>query len=268
MGLIQQIRWETNWYGPRNPASTLTIISAPTSRIRFEGQITTFSVGVDALRPVDYQWLHDGLAIAGANATGATLSVGPLTASNAGLYSVVVSDGVIEQTSVPARLVVVKTLPPRIFTVPDLRERLLLGSSNVLTVAAGGYAPLVFAWTHNGVPLDGIDGPSLDLGAVARDAAGQYAVHVRDASGASVTVEFQVLLVGSMKLTVDRNPDGNLLIHLDSGQPGEAYTLEQSVDLIEWAPLTAGVYPENGRVLLNQGQPQPTTVFYRVRLDP
>ncbi len=250
------------------PASTLSITSSPVSRFGFTGQTITFSVGVQADRPVNFQWYHNGLAITGSNGTAATLSVGPLTVSDAGFYGVMVSDGLIEERSAPARLVVIDAPPPRVLSMPSVRERLQVGMSNALTVAAGGYAPLAFEWFHNGVPLDEVDGPSLNLSSVTREAAGAYAVRITDASGSSITVEFQVQLLGSLKLKVAPDAQGELLIYLEDGQPGESYTLQQSHDLTEWTRLDEGVYPGGGGVILNVGAPQPVPAFYRVRIDP
>jgi hypothetical protein len=64
---------------------------APANPMPLDGSTVVFQVASGAEDPPTYQWLKDGVPIAGA--TGTTLTVGPVTGEDAGSYQVLVSDG-------------------------------------------------------------------------------------------------------------------------------------------------------------------------------
>ncbi len=77
----------------------------PHSRTNWLGSSATFAVAAGGSIPLQYQWRLDGQPIAGA--TGATLAVEAVNASDAGFYSVVVSNAFGIATSAEATLHVV-----------------------------------------------------------------------------------------------------------------------------------------------------------------
>ncbi|MDB4665330.1 immunoglobulin domain-containing protein [Verrucomicrobia bacterium] len=74
----------------------------PVAQKKLEGTTVTFSVVATGLRPVSYQWLHKGQAIEGA--TGRQLTLARLLPSNAGAYSVTITNAKGQSTSEPATL--------------------------------------------------------------------------------------------------------------------------------------------------------------------
>lgn len=78
---------------PASGASTLTFVP---------GRSITLTVTADGTKPFTYQWRKDGVAIAGA--TGATYTIAAAAASDAGAYSVVVSNQAGSTTSDTALL--------------------------------------------------------------------------------------------------------------------------------------------------------------------
>lgn len=70
------------------PANPPVILTAPQSRARFAGGQVTFSVEAAGTPPLTYQWQLNGANLAGRTAT--TLTVAPVTSSDAGSYRVIV----------------------------------------------------------------------------------------------------------------------------------------------------------------------------------
>ncbi|MBK7997503.1 MAG: immunoglobulin domain-containing protein [Verrucomicrobia bacterium] len=80
------------------------VVTAPQNRTVVEGASVTFSVSAGGTRPLSYQWLYQGDAIAGA--TNNTLVLGNVQAGQAGAYSVILSNRVGTTTSSSAQLTV------------------------------------------------------------------------------------------------------------------------------------------------------------------
>lgn len=79
------------------------IVLAPAATAAAPGQPVSFSVAAAGTAPLSYQWTKDGRPIPGA--TGATLTLPAFQTSDAGSYSVVVSNAVGAVTSAAAALV-------------------------------------------------------------------------------------------------------------------------------------------------------------------
>jgi hypothetical protein len=86
-----------------NYSDSLEITSQPQSQVGYWGKAVSFSVGVtNGTAPYAYRWQKDGVALP--DATNATLVLTNLQMTNAGAYSVVVSDAVTNLTSTLANL--------------------------------------------------------------------------------------------------------------------------------------------------------------------
>jgi len=91
------------------------IVAEPQDQMTTNGAGASFSVTATGTEPLSYQWLHNGMAIAGA--TNSTLVVNPVTTSDAGDYAVRVHNRVGSVLSVVVRLVIIG--PPSISNIPD-----------------------------------------------------------------------------------------------------------------------------------------------------
>lgn len=90
------------YYLPATEATTApAIVLAPAARTAGTGQSVTFSVAA-AGSSISYQWLRNGMAIAGA--TGASLTLASVSLADAGDYAVTVSNAAGTVTSAAARL--------------------------------------------------------------------------------------------------------------------------------------------------------------------
>jgi uncharacterized repeat protein (TIGR03803 family) len=167
----------------------LEITSQPRPVVTFAGGSATFSVATSGGLPTGYQWekngvnLTDGGNVMGSNARVLTLT--NVSAGDAALYSVVVSNALGVVPSTGARLEVVVS-PPYVSSGP-MDQTALVGASVQFSVEAGGGSPLSYQWQQNGTNLadgGGITGsatPTLTLAAVSGASAGSYSVIVSNA---------------------------------------------------------------------------------------
>jgi len=180
------------------------ITSQPASQTNAVGSTATFGVGVGGAGPFLYQWSFDGTNIIAA--TNATLSLTNLQLSQAGDYTVLVSNGDAATNSLSAILTVV--IPPTVSQQPQSQTVLSYGSAT-FNVAATGTGPLSYQWQKNGTNLVdnanvvGSTTSNLLLVSVGPADAGTYSVVVSspyattNSATATLTVPETVVSLGS-----------------------------------------------------------------------
>lgn len=126
-------------------AGTLTITAQPQSQTAFLNGSAGFSVTATGQQPLQYQWFRGTAAIAGAAAP--TLTIAPVKATDAGTYTVVVSNAAGSVTSAVATLTV-KTPPPVVTTLSPTTG--LAGTTVSITGSS-------LTWT-TGVTFNGVGG--------------------------------------------------------------------------------------------------------------
>ncbi len=138
--------------------NNLAITAQPLSRTVTRGSTAVFSVTTSATGPVAYQWRHNGSNLL--NASSAALILPAVQLPDAGLYDVIVTDGVTTLTSTPAALFINSppfiTSQPQGLTAPP-------GTNVTLSASFEGTAPFSFQWRRNGVAIPGANGPTLSL---------------------------------------------------------------------------------------------------------
>ncbi len=165
---------------PQPPAVTVS----PSSQSVAVGANATFTANATGTPPLSYQWLFGGSPISGA--TGATLTINNAQSTNAGSYSVTVSNSVTAVTSTTATLNVL--LPPVISLQPSGTTSLVGGTAS-FTAAASGSLPLNYQWQLNGVNLannariSGATSNSLTISSVQSSDAGNYVLTVSNGAG-------------------------------------------------------------------------------------
>ncbi|MBM4073659.1 MAG: hypothetical protein FJ271_32770, partial [Planctomycetes bacterium] len=147
----------------------------PQDRIVKAGDSVTFSVVADGDPAPTYQWRKDGVNIA--NATSASYTRSNVQTSDAGGYSVVVSNAAGSKTSRSATLTVLE--PPRITAQPQSKT-VNRGSSVTFSVTAEGTAPLTYQWRHQGLDLLNANDRTLTIPSAQPANAGLYTVIVRN----------------------------------------------------------------------------------------
>jgi hypothetical protein len=109
------------------------------------GSNATFQVVADGLAPFSYQWLFNGVEIAGA--TTASLLITNAQLAHDGTYSVVMSNGYGSVSSSGAALVV---LVRPVVTIHPVSQSIVADGSVTLSASAeGNPLPLIFRWRRN-----------------------------------------------------------------------------------------------------------------------
>ena len=147
------------------------------------GATATFSVSAEGAQPLAYQWQFGGTNIA--NATNAVLMLSNVQLSQAGNYSVLVTNILGSTNSVPAMLTVM-TYPPTIAAQPT-NQTVQIGGTASFTATANGTAPLLYQWNFNGVDIVGATNATLTLTNVQSSQAGSYALSVTNEYGSTVS---------------------------------------------------------------------------------
>ncbi len=178
----------TNSYGDTlSSQRTLSVTPTPTrissltpSQTILLGQPVTFTVVGAGTGPLSYQWKKNAANVPGA--TNTTLTFAAVTTTDAGSYSVTVSNQTSSFTSAESALTVSTAAPPVISTQPT-GATAIAGSSVTLNVGATGTATLSYQWRKDGAPVAAATGPSLVLNVVQNTDAGNYSVVVTNSAG-------------------------------------------------------------------------------------
>jgi pectate lyase len=174
--------------------SAPTITTQPASQTAVAGSNVTFSVVAAGTAPLTYQWKLAGTAISGA--TSSSLMLTNVQASNAGSYTVTVTNSVGSATSNAAILTVNATTTAPTITTQPASQTVAPGNSVTFNVAASGTAPLTYQWKFNGTAISGAMSASFTLASAQSANAGNYTVTVSNSVG-SVTSAIAVLTVSS-----------------------------------------------------------------------
>lgn len=169
--------------------ATLTVLippaitSDPTNLTIAAGSNATFNVTATGSEPLRYQWFFN-TNIALANATNASFALGSAHATNAGAYSVVVTNAVGAATSAVATLTVLA--PPSITTQPQ-SQGVTDSNPATFTVTAAGTAPLTYRWRFNTNTPVGVNSNVFTLLSAQTNDAGTYSVIVTNIYGAATS---------------------------------------------------------------------------------
>jgi hypothetical protein len=156
----------------KNPTNQSVLVGAPVS----------FSVMAAGSPTIFYQWLRNGSPIGGA--TSSTYSISTAAGTDAGNYSVVVSNGVGVATSLAATLTVSAPAAPAI-TVPPQSQSVVIGSNALFSVSATGVPDVAYQWQFNGTNIAGATSASYAVNGAQPTDAGLYTVVVTNSFGAT-----------------------------------------------------------------------------------
>jgi hypothetical protein len=160
-----------------------SIVTQPQDTNVFPGQPTSFTVAASGTAPLRYQWLLNDAPIAGATAS--TYSLPSAAATNAGLYSALVTNAIGRVTSASARLTVYAA--PGITSQPQ-STNVAQGGNAAFSVAAAG-VPAVFGyqWLLNGAPIAGATADICLVSNAQPADVGAYAVIVTNLAGSIIS---------------------------------------------------------------------------------
>ncbi len=166
----------------------------PVDQTVAEGGNATFSVAASGTAPFTYQWRKDLVAISGA--TSASFTITGVKVSDAGSYSVLVSNSVGSIASAAGKLSVTPLSTPPAITTQPISQTVTPGATATFSVVATGAAPLAYQWRKGTTAIAGATTATLSIAAAAVSDNGTYTVVVSNAFG-SVTSAGATLTVDS-----------------------------------------------------------------------
>jgi|GEM_PF-1358566 len=218
----------SNAYGSVTSADSVVSVSAnpygpsitmqPASQSTLAGSALTLSVtaiGSTYSTNVSYQWLKNGSNIVGATSSNYTIL--SVSASDAGDYSVVVTNGYSSVTSNIAHVTVGAAAAGPVITQHPVSQYAAIGDTATLTVVASGNPTPTYQWKKDGFPVVGGTSATLTLSNVQASDAGTYTVVASNLAGTATSAP-AVLTVGTKTRVVNLSTraqvglDGNVLI--------------------------------------------------------
>jgi len=170
------------------------ITAQPANTSSIVGASTTFTVGASGSAPLTYQWLIGGTPIAGATAAAFTIPSTALT--NAGTYSVTVTNPFGAATSTGAVLSVSATAEPPIFQYQPNSTTVNVNGTASFAVGVVGTPPLTYQWYKGGAVIAGATNSALTFPSAQLTDSGSYTVTITNPVG-SVTSTAATLTVTS-----------------------------------------------------------------------
>jgi len=161
-----------------------SIVEQPASVVSTQRLSATFSVVAAGDAPLSYQWFFNATNPV-ISATNAALTLNNLQPSDAGAYSVRVTNIVGSIDSAPAALTV--ELLPQITQQP-VSLTVTQGQTATMTVTASSDLSMTYQWRREGINLGSATAASLALENVQPAAAGAYDVIVASARGSVTSV--------------------------------------------------------------------------------
>ena len=169
-----------------------SITTQPASAAVTAGTAASFSVVANGTAPLTYQWKKGSAAIAGA--TSASFQIASAQASDAGDFTVVVTNAGGAATSAIATLTVSAVASAPTITSQPQNLTVTAGSSASFSVTVGGTAPFTYQWQKENVAIASAAASTITIASAQSGDAGNYTVLVTNAAG-SVTSSVATLTV-------------------------------------------------------------------------
>jgi pectate lyase len=161
------------------------ITNGPTDQTVSAGQTAAFSVGVSGTEPLGYQWYFNTNTLLG-GAASSLLEIVNAQDTNAGAYSVIVTNAYGATTSAVAWLTVTSAAP--VILSPPEDQTVMVGQDATFTVSASGTAPLSYQWYFNtNTLLAGRTSSSLVVTNAQTNDSGAYLVIASNALGSATS---------------------------------------------------------------------------------
>jgi len=238
----QQYQYTITITGASNMPPSIT--TQPSSQSVSVGANATFSVAASGTPTPTYQWRKDGVAIAGA--TGTSLPLSNVQTSDAGTYTVVVTNSVSSATSTGAVLTVSPAATAPTFTQQPAPQTVSVGASATFSVTAAGSPTPTYQWQKDGSPLNGQTSATLTLANVSAADAGTYTVvitnSVSSATSAGAVLTISAAAAGAPTFT--QQPLNQAVV------PGSTVTLSAAVSASSAASYQ---WMKNGVAVVNGG---------------
>lgn len=220
-GLVDNLRVEV-------PAVAPVLTRQPSSQTVAQTSNITFSATATGVPLPSYQWRFNGIAIS--NATDFSYTVVNAQTTNAGSYSVIVTNVAGTATSTNAVLKVI--VPPALTSQPS-SQTINVGANTTLLLTCTGTQPLQFIWSKDGNVLPTATDDRIIINNAQLSDAGFYIGTVTNSAGAASTSNTVVTVVQMQTSSSGFTSDGLFQLTI-SGAPGPGYTIDGSTNLIDW----------------------------------
>jgi len=196
-----------------------------------------FSVTAIGTAQLSYQWYQDGSILDGE--TDHTLTLDDVADSDAGHYTVVITNIYGNVTSTPALLV---TVPPLIVSQPA-SVMALQGDSVSFSISVDGATPFTYRWQQNGTNVPGGSERILSFPSVTVSNAGNYQVYVTNPNGTQLSDAATLSVYTSAVPVLAIAYTNSLATVTLAGVPTFTYSILSSTNLLNWTPLQTNVSP-------------------------
>jgi len=183
-GETNNVGYPVNFSVSGGTTAAPTITTQPASSTVTVGSTASFTVAATGTPGPTYQWRKGATAITGA--TAATLTLTNVQSTDAGTYSVVVTNSAGSVTSANATLTVNPAIAAPTITTQPTSSTVTVGSTASFTVAATGTPAPTYQWRKGTTAITGATAATLTLTNVQSADAGTYSVVVTNSAG-SVT---------------------------------------------------------------------------------
>ena len=211
------------------------ITNDPVSLTKNTGADANFTVVAGALPLPTYRWRLGTTSLNGQ--TNATLNLTNISASDAGNYTVVVSNFLGSVTSAVATLTVSTGTGPSISTQPHDATALIGGATNFFVIA-DGTPPLSYFWRKNGNPI-AVNSATNSLTSISTNDAGGYSVIVSNSINTATSSVANLYVVGTPRISSFEKFGPQVSIGF-SKQAGASYEVlfTPSIPTNNWQSLT------------------------------
>jgi pectate lyase len=162
------------------------IVTQPQGLTALPGQNVNFNVVAGGSAPLTYQWYFNTNTLL-SGATGSTLTLTNVQASQSGTYSVVVSNFVSGTNSDYAVLFVNTNPVAPQFTSEPASQLVLAGDTALFSATVFGTLPISYQWNSNGVAIPGATSSTLTLVNVQTSDAGSYTLTASNSAGGATS---------------------------------------------------------------------------------
>ena len=190
------------------------ISSQPANRTVPVGSNVLFSVTASGATPLNFQWYFNTNTVL-ANATDSAFTVTNAQLTNAGAYSVIITNNFGSITSSFATLLVTNAAP--ILTAQPQNQSVAIGGNATFSVAASGTAPLGYQWLFNtNTLISGATTNTLTITNAQLTNAGSYSVVITNSVGSVTSAVATLSLVSGTPAIIAQwnfnstSPDGSV----------------------------------------------------------
>ncbi len=234
---------------------SLYITAQPQGQTVVVGQTATFSVAAGGTPPFGYQWSFDGTNIAGA--TTATLTLTNVQVSQAGSYSVTVTNATAAVSSSNA---VLNLVSPPVITSSPASQSVAVGTPVTFAAAATGTPPLAYQWRFDGTNISGATNTSFSVASAALANVGSYSVVVTSPYGSATSLVATLTVAESTVQIVGGSAvgGGTVVVSVDlialGSESGFGCSLDFDPALLTYTGVVLGSGASGGVLLSNASE--------------